>query len=136
MAGMRHFGTGATRDQDTTKADYEGFISPLVTKRYGAYMNKHRIQPDGSVRASDNWTLGIPRDAYVKSLVRHVLDVQLHHRGFSDEAVDPDLEEVLCAVIFNASGYLYELRKAKREPVASSASSSCTASPTSPAPAE
>ena len=33
VAGMRHFGTGATRDQDTTKPDYEGFISPLVTKK-------------------------------------------------------------------------------------------------------
>lgn len=113
MAGMRHFGTGATRDQDTTKPDYEGFISPLVIKRYGEYMNKHRTQPDGSVRASDNWQLGIPKEAYIKSAVRHVLDWRLHHRGYGAEAVET-LEESICALIFNASGYLLELLKERR----------------------
>src|SRR5689334_22651813 len=101
MAGMRHFGTGATRDQDTSKHDYEGFNSPRVEKDYGEYMTTNRIQPDGSVRASDNWQLGIPLDAYIKSLVRHVEDLRLHHRGYADEAVDADLVSVLCAIRFN-----------------------------------
>ena len=114
MAGMRHFGTGATRDQDTSKFDYEGFNSPLVEKAFASYMNTHRIQPDGSVRASDNWQLGIPLDAYIKSLIRHVEDLRLHHRGVGDEAVDSDLISVLCAIRFNVNGYLLEVLKAKR----------------------
>ena len=114
MAGMRHFGTGATRDQDTSKPDYEGFNHPLVEKAFGAYMTTHRIQPDGSVRASDNWQLGIPVDAYMKSLLRHVYDLWLHHRGCADEAVDADLVSVLCAIRFNVNGYLLEVLKARR----------------------
>lgn len=117
---MRKFDTGATRDSDDTKPDLEGFVSPLVTKRYGQYMHKHRRQADGQLRASDNWQKGIPIDAYMKSLVRHVEDVRLHHDGYSDEAVEKDLENALCAVLFNTSGYLFELvsrRRATADPV-------------------
>lgn len=110
----RVFETGATRDHDR-KPDYEGFISPLVILRYGAYMDKHRIQADGNLRDSDNWQLGIPLDAYIKSKMRHDLDVWLMHRGYdpahSDEGYD--MEEALCGVIFNAMGYLHELLKEK-----------------------
>lgn len=114
MAGMRHFGTGATRDQDTSKHDFEGFNSPLVELAFGEYMTLHRIQPDGSVRASDNWQLGIPRDAYIKSLMRHVNDLWLHHRGYQEDAVDPDITSVLCAIRFNVNGYLLETLKDQR----------------------
>jgi hypothetical protein len=114
MAEMRVFSTGATRDQDETKYDIEGFVSPLVTKRFAQYMHEHRKQADGKLRASDNWQKGIDQDAYVKSLVRHVEDVRLIWDGWVDEAVDPDLEAVLCAVIFNANGLLFELLKEKR----------------------
>ena len=121
---MRTFGTGATRDWDNDKYDYEGFDSPLVNKRFAAYMHQHRKQADGSVRGSDNWQLGINKEAYVKSLIRHVEDVKLHWDGYSDEAVDSDLESVLCAVLFNAKGLLFELLKEKR--AFSSASSPST----------
>lgn len=109
---MRQFETGATRDSDDQKLDYEGFLSPLVLKRYGDYMHQHRIQPDGKLRASDNWQRGIPLPAYMKSAWRHFLAWWTNHRGLpADEA----LEEALCAVIFNASGYLHEVLKAKRD---------------------
>ena len=114
---MRTFASGATRDSDVGKLDYEGYISPLVTKRFGQYMRFHQQQADGSMRGSDNWQSGISRDAYVKSLVRHVEDVKLHHDGFPEEAVDGEYASVLCAVIFNASGLLFELemeRKGRR----------------------
>ena len=52
---MRHFKSGATRDSDETKIDFEGFMSPLVIERFGEYMTKHRIQADGGLRDSDNW---------------------------------------------------------------------------------
>lgn len=111
---IRTFATGANRDTDTNKLKYEGFISPLVEKRYAQYMHLHRKKKDGSLRDSDNWQKGIPIEVYVDSLVRHMQDVRLHHDEFSEEAIDPDIESSLCAVIFNASGYLFELLKKKK----------------------
>ena len=107
---MRTFGSGATRDTEAGKADYEGFLSPLVLKRFGEYMDRHRVQADGAPRASDNWQKGIPREAYLKSGLRHVMDWWLHHRGYPWVARE-SLEDALCAVIFNAMGYLHECVK-------------------------
>lgn len=103
---MRTFDTGATRDSDTDKLDPEGFLSPVVIERFCEYMHKHRFQADGQMRDSDNWQKGIPRDAYMKSLWRHVLDLWLEHRGFPSR---DGLEEALCAICFNAMGYLHEV---------------------------
>ena len=105
---MRKFTSGASRDTDVGKLDYEGFESPLVIKRYAQYMHKHRLQADGNLRGSDNWQLGMSKEAYMKSLVRHMMDLRLHWDGFPDEAEDKDLESVLCAVLFNVKGLLYE----------------------------
>jgi hypothetical protein len=107
---MRAFDTGATRDTDEGKPDYEGFLSPLVIVRYGEYMMKHQVQADGAIRTSDNWQKGIPKSAYAKSLWRHFLDWWSEHRGIPSR---DGIEEALCAIIFNASGYLYELLKEK-----------------------
>lgn len=110
---VRKFETGATRSSDTGKFDYEGFLSPLVLLRFGEYMHKHRLQPDGSLRASDNWQKGIPLDQYIKSQLRHNMDLWLHHRGHSDLTTE-DLEDTLCALMFNTMGYLHETLKAKK----------------------
>lgn len=111
---MRTFETGAIRDTDSDKLKYEGFIDPLVDKRYAEYMHLHRKQKDGTLRDPDNWQKGIPREAYADSLVRHVMDFRLHVDGYSNEAVDENIESVLCAIIFNARGYLFEQLKEKR----------------------
>ena len=111
---MRQFETGATRDTEEGKLDYEGFLSPIVIKRYGEYMHRHRKQADGELRASDNWQKGIPKDAYIKSAWRHFMDWWLHHRGFGKWAREK-LEDALCAIIFNASGYLHEFLKEKAQ---------------------
>jgi hypothetical protein len=109
---MREFNTGATRDSDTDKLDYEGFLSPLVLRRYAEYLNKHRVQADGKLRESDNWQKGIPLTAYMKSMWRHFMDVWFLHRYTASSGnLDYSQEEALCAVIFNASGYLHELLK-------------------------
>lgn len=110
---MRVFQTGATRDSCDAKIDPEGFLSPTVVLRYCQYMDKHRKQADGKLRDSDNWQKGIPLDAYLKSMWRHFLDVWLCHRGHdpAHEEEGYDIEEALCAIIFNASGYLHELLK-------------------------
>ena len=105
---IRQFDTGATRETDEGKYDYEGFISPLVLKRYAAYMHKHRLQPDGKLRDSDNWQKGIPKDAYMKSGWRHFLDWWCEHRGIASRE---GLEEALCALLFNVMGYLHETLK-------------------------
>ena len=103
---MRTFDTGATRDTNTDKPDYEGFLSPLVIKRYGEFMMKHQKQSDGTIRASDNWQKGMPQDVYVKSGFRHFMDWWLVHRNYK---FDHDrLEEALCALMFNVMGYLHE----------------------------
>lgn len=110
---MRTFSTGATRDSDETKIDFDGFLSPLTLKRFGEYMNKHRRQVDGSLRESDNWQKGIPLDAYRKSMFRHFFDVWSIDRGYPTLSGCEDIEEELCALLFNVMGYLHEHLKAK-----------------------
>jgi len=105
---VRHFESGANRSSEEGKPDFEGFLSPLVMERYGEYMHHHRALPDGTLRASDNWQKGIPQEAYLKSGWRHFMDWWALHRGLKGRE---GLEESLCALIFNASGYLHEVLK-------------------------
>lgn len=104
---MRKFDSGATRDDEAMKIDYEGFLSALTLKRYGQYMHSHRIQSDGELRASDNWKKGIPLDAYMKSMWRHFMAVWIDH------SIKKDPTEDLCALLFNVMGMLHELEKEK-----------------------
>lgn len=106
---IRTFDTGATRDTDINKPDYEAFLSPLVIKRFGEYMNKHRKQSDGTMRDSDNWQHGIPIKEYMKSAWRHFLDIWTAHRN---NQID---EEALCALLFNIQGYLHEHLKQQKK---------------------
>lgn len=108
---MRTFETGATRDVDVEKFDYEGFFSPEVLERFAAYMHKNRIQRDGTRRDGDNWQKGIPKTVYMKSMWRHFVDVWKAHRGLPA----PDIEEGLTALMFNVMGYLFEVLKEKKE---------------------
>jgi hypothetical protein len=107
---IRLFKTGATRDVDKDKLDFEGFISPIALNRYAAYMHKHRIQPDGNLRDSDNWQKGIPKEAYMKSAWRHFFDWWSSHRGYDSRE---GIEDGICGLIFNAMGYLHEIEKEK-----------------------
>jgi len=109
---MRQFKTGATRDDDGNKLDFEGFLSPLALERYGEYMHQNRKQSDGELRASDNWQNGIPLDAYMKSGWRHFRDWWMNHRGYRTVGY-VGTEEALCALLFNANGYLHETLKAR-----------------------
>lgn len=109
---VREFETGATRDDNSDKRDYEGFISPLVVWAFGEYMHQHRFQSDGSLRDSDNWQQGIPLSSYMKSMWRHFLDLWMHHRGYNEMARE-DIQEALCGILFNGQGYLHELLKDK-----------------------
>lgn len=116
MSEMRKFDTGATRSADAERPDYEGFLSPLAIERFGEYMAKHRKQPDGSVRDSDNWQKGIPLPAYMKGAFRHFMHLWARHRGHpvSDPLAAADIEEDLCALLFNIQGYLHETIKKRK----------------------
>lgn len=107
-AKIRKFETGATRDTDTNKLDYEGFLSPAVLTCYAEYMHKNRIQSDGTLRDSDNWQKGIPIPQYMKSLFRHFMDVWRWNRNLS---IRDTISNALCGVMFNSMGMLHELLK-------------------------
>lgn len=72
-------------------------------------MQSHQKQADGTIRSGDNWQKGIPISAYQDSLVRHVIDAWYLWRNGSDRS--KILEDLLCAIMFNAMGYLHELVK-------------------------
>jgi uncharacterized protein involved in tellurium resistance len=109
---LRNFDSGATRDSDEEKYDYEGFLSPLVLKEFGRYMHKHRKQSDGKLRDSDNWQKGMPKETYIKSMFRHFMDLWLEHRGYESRDGKKD---AICAIMFNSMGYLFMLLKEEEE---------------------
>lgn len=107
----RTFDSGATRDTDDGKLDYEGFMSPRVVVAFAKYMHHNRYLPDGSFRDSDNWQKGIPLDAYMKSMFRHFMEVWEEHRCYTRQSVD-DYEKSLVALLalkFNVDGYIHEV---------------------------
>lgn len=105
MNKIRKFKTGAFRNNDSNKLDYEGFLNPLVIERFAEYMNKHRILENGDLRNSDDWQKGMPKEVYIKSGFRHFIDWWKEHRNIKSRE---GLQDALCALIFNAMGYLYE----------------------------
>ena len=107
---MREFGTGATRNTDDGKLDFEGFLSPLALEEFAKYMHTNRIQADGKLRDSDNWQKGIPMEAYMKSMYRHFFDTWKSYRGL--ETPEEQITN-LCGLMFNVQGMLHELLKKK-----------------------
>ena len=111
---VRTFPTGATRDTDANKLDFEGFFSPLAMHAFAEYMHANRVQKDGTLRASDNWQKGIPLDAYMKSMWRHFFAVWSTYRdaiGFEGGEYQDIQITNLCALLFNVQGMLHEMVK-------------------------
>ena len=110
MAGLdkRTFATGATRDSNKDKLAYDQGLSVQVLQTYMAYLSKHRVMKDGSLRDWNNWKRGISVEAYRESLMRHTIDAIRKSHGLPLRE-ESDLRDLLCAVIFNASGWLFEL---------------------------
>ena len=101
----RSFPSGATRDTDAGKLDFEGFLSPLALEAFANYMHKHRTQSDGSLRSSDNWKKGFDSSVYMKSMFRHFFAVW---KAYTNDA---PAEADLCALLFNVQGMLHEYLK-------------------------
>ena len=112
---IRTFDTGATRDNIEGKLDYMKALSPIVLRRYVQYLDKHRLQPDGSMRDFDNWKKGIPLNTYHSSKGRHFFAAWLLEEGYkvSDNHGPVDEEDALCGELFNTMGRLHELLKSK-----------------------
>lgn len=115
MGRARRFDTGATRDTDEGKYDFEGFLSPRVLWAFAEHMHQNRQQSDGALRDSDNWQKGIPRAQYMKSLIRHVMDLWMIYRGHRvirpEDGHEVSIDETLGAIFFNLQGFWHELLK-------------------------
>lgn len=100
---VREFDTGAYRDTDNHKLSYLRHLSPLVLRRYTQYLDKCRRMSDGTLREPDNWKKGMPRNEWAESLLRHVMSF-----WETTETGEGDVQEALCAILFNAMGRLHE----------------------------
>lgn len=111
---IRQFDSGATRDTNIGKLDYEGFFSPIVLKRYAKYLHKHRVQNDGKLRDSDNWQGMFGEKHYdicMKSAWRHFMDWWLEHRGYNIS--ENGIEDAMMGLLFNVMAYSYKILKDK-----------------------
>lgn len=112
---IRKFDTGAVRDTAEGKNDYEGYLSPLVIEAFGDYMTKHRVQPDGALRDSDNWQKEFGPNHYkvcISSAWRHFLDLWKEHRGFKSR---DGIDEAICGLLFNIMAYYHKYLKDKNK---------------------
>jgi len=109
---MREGDSGVTRSNVEGKPDLVKYLSPLVVKRFGAYMLKHQKQEDGKLREGNNWRKGWAETWWNESLLsskfRHLLDEWLISDGYPDEARD-DEEEALCAEMFGTMARLHNI---------------------------
>jgi hypothetical protein len=106
--------SGAFRDARAGKIDLEGHLSPLALVAYAEYLHENRPQPDGSLRAADNWQLGMSKADYVGSFIRHAFDLWKVHRGWPvapEKGREWTLKRLTCACIFNLMGLLHEICK-------------------------
>lgn len=116
---IRRWESGATRDTNTDKLDYEGFINPLVLQAFAEYMHKNRFLKDGTIRDSDNWQKGFGEEhlsVCMKSAYRHFMDIWMEHRGLeSREGID----NAICGLLFNIMAYykkiLYDRLETQKE---------------------
>ena len=109
---MRTFKSGAIRDTEEGKYNYEKALSPLVIERFGQYMYKCGKMADGTFRPEDNWQKEFPLNSFIESGWRHFLDWWKEHRGHKSK---DGIEIALCALIFNSMGYLHEILKKKEK---------------------
>lgn len=105
---IRTFKSGANRNSEEGKRDIEAYLNPRALQIYCDYMYKHQFLEDGTKRPGDNWQKGFGKDVCAKSLMRHVLDFWLFHRGYKGRET---IVDALCAIIFNSFAYLLELEK-------------------------
>jgi len=115
---VRQFESGALRDNNTDKWDWDEALHPLVERSYAEFMHKNTYLSDGTRRPANNWQKGIPKDEYMKSQYRHFQDVWAMHHGIkvSDNHGPCNILDLLNALKFNINGYIYELLREQDKP--------------------
>lgn len=111
----RQFSTGANRNSEEGKLDFEGFLSPLVIQKFGEYMHHHRYLTDGTFRDSDNWQKMFGNEHYdvcIKSMWRHFHDLWMEHRGYKSRE---GVHEALMGLLFNVQAYAFKYYKEEYE---------------------
>ena len=97
MTKIRRFTTGAIRSDNTGRERYD-FISPLALKELAQYL----ANTENSF-AQSNYFKGIPENACIESLLRHVNDYRIN--GTKKEAV---------ALLFNAVALVHTIALKER----------------------
>lgn len=105
---LRLFATGANRNLDTGKLDFDGFLHPAFIEAFGTYMHFNRHLENGDLRDSDNWQKGIPTDVCRKSMWRHFLDAWKALRGHT---VQENIIWALMGLAFNVQCITVNLLK-------------------------
>lgn len=102
----RKFKTGAVRDSDIGKENYSECVSQLALRRYALYMlSKEKLYGKG------NWRHGIPKEAYLESLLRHMNKYLIELK----DGIVIEESDHLSACFFNLQGLMHELEKEKHE---------------------
>ena len=113
---LRNFDTGAIRDNDDSKINYQGALSPLVLEAYGAYIQKHSLLPDGTRRNNKNWqnlfgTHEEHRQVCIESAWRHFIDLLMEHDGYDSR---DGLDEAIGGLLFNIQAYWFSVLKERK----------------------
>ena len=119
---IRIFDTGATRDIEDNKLDYEAFLSPQAIECFALYMDFHRNLPDGSRRDGDNWQKGFPNLVLIKSLWRHFFSFwrwcRFAYYGDQNKSLARPFQHPLidlCGIMFNVQAYMRQMIEADPE---------------------
>lgn len=97
---IRKFGTGAIRDSENGKEDYTETISWTAFRRYAEFMTENKKRYGGG-----NFKLGIPIEAYERSLIRHLSKYMINK--YEKGSLEPNVDH-LSALLFNIFGIMHE----------------------------
>lgn len=114
---LRMSESGAIRNSDIGKINYQGALSPLILEAYGKYIEKHSLLPDGTRRNNKNWqklfgTVEEHKEVCIESAWRHFIDVLMEHDGYESR---DGLDEALGGLMFNIQGYWFAELKERLE---------------------
>jgi hypothetical protein len=96
----RTFESGAIRDSEEGKEDYTETISWTAMKRYAQFMTKNKEK-----YGAGNFKMGMPIDAYERSLIRHLQKYMENKYERGQTEVEGDH---LSAMLFNIFGIIHE----------------------------
>lgn len=102
---MKHFESGAVRDNQEGKVDFVETISFTAHERYARYMTGKKTK-----YGVGNFKKGIPIESYEQSLLRHV---DKYFRNKYENGKDELEEDHVSAMRFNIDGILHEEEQAK-----------------------